>query len=102
LNLPVELIYALIAISMPFSFIGVIKKAPVAMFLSGAMITFVFLLTDGITSLGDTQTCTTTLPNVTTCELASYPLDIWVKIIFMLIGSSFMLVGAVIWKGNDN
>lgn len=101
MDVPVELLYVLVAIGMSFSFIGVIKKAPVAMFLSGAMITFVFLMTDNIVALGDTQTCTTTLPNSTTCEFAPYPLDIWVKIIFMLLGASFMVIGAVIWKGSE-
>jgi len=101
MDVPIEILQLFVLISMPLSLIGIIKKAPVAMFISGAMLAFLFLLVDNVTSLGATQTCTTTLPSTTSCTFSPYPLDAWVKILFCLLGSVFMIVGAVIWKGND-
>jgi hypothetical protein len=101
MQVPFEIIMGIFALTFTLSIIGVWKKIPVAMFIGGALITFVFLLTDSITALGDTNTCVSTLPDTTTCTQSPYELDVWIKIIFMLLGSVFMIGGALIWKATE-
>ena len=98
MELPIEVLYAIFALGFSLAVIGIWKKIPLTMFIAGALITFIFIFTDSITALGDTQTCVTTLPDTTTCSFEPYTLDVWVKIIFMLLGACFMLAGALIWK----
>lgn len=98
MEIPIEILGLFFVSNIAISIIGIWKKIPLMMFIGGALITFIFILTDSITSLGDTQTCTTTLPSSTSCTFQPYDLDPWVKIIFMLFGVLFMIGGALIWK----
>jgi hypothetical protein len=101
MEIPFELIMALFSLTFVLAIIGVWKKIPLAMFVGGALITFTFILTDSITALGDTQTCTTEIAT-TTCTFEPYVLDVWIKILFMLLGSVFMIAGALIWKAIED
>lgn len=100
MQLPFEILMGLFALCFTLSVIGVWKKIPISMFIAGAIITFVFILTDSITALGDTQICTTEIAT-TTCTLEPYELDVWVKILFAMLGGVFMIVGALIWKATE-
>lgn len=99
MELPFEIIIAIFTLTIALSVIGIWKKIPLAMFIGGALLTFVFILTDSITALGDSQTCETDVSqNSTTCTAQPYVLDTWIKIIFALLGSVFMITGALVWK----
>lgn len=98
MELPIEILGLIFAFTIALSAIGAWKKIPFAMVIAGALITFIFILTDSITALGDTQTCETTLPSTTTCTFAPHVLDMWVKIVFMLFGTVMMIGGALMWK----
>lgn len=100
MQLPFEILIGIFTLTIALALIGVWKKVPFAMFIGGALLVFIFLLTEEITALGDTQTCTTVSAS-TTCEFEPYVLDVWVKLIFMILGSIFMITGALIWKATE-
>lgn len=100
MELPIEILGLVFFFTIALSVIGAWKKIPFAMVIAGALITFIFILTEGITSLGDTQTCTTASA-ITTCTFAPYTLDMWVRIVFMLFGTIIMIGGALTWKATE-
>lgn len=97
MQIPFEILMGFFLFTISTAIIGVWKKIPMLMFIGGAILTFLFILTDDITALGDTQECTTAIAT-TTCTFDPYILDPWVKILFMLLGSIFMIGGALVWK----
>lgn len=101
MELPFEMLIGFFFLTVVLAIIGLLKKAPYLMFIGGAMLTFLFILTDSVTALGGSQTCITTSPNTTTCTFEPYTLDAWVKILFCLLGSLFMIAGALIWKTEE-
>lgn len=98
MEIPFEMLMGVFILTISMAVIGVWKKIPIAMSIGGAILTVIFILTDSIPALGDTQTCTTEL-QTTTCEFEPYVLDVWVRIFFMLLGSIFMIMGALVWQG---
>lgn len=97
MEIPFEVLTLIIVLSFALSIIGAWKKIPFTMVIGGALMTFIFIMTDSITALGDTQTCTTASAT-TTCTFQPYVLDMWAKIIMMLVGTILMIGGALIWK----
>lgn len=101
MEIPFEIFIGLFATMVSLSVIGIWKQIPLMMFVGGALITFVIILTDSMPALGDSQTCTTAIAT-TTCTQEPYILDPWIKIIFAIFGSLFMIGGALIWKAMED
>lgn len=100
---PIEIIYTIFALAFALMFIGIWKKIPFAMVISGVLITFLFIITDSITALGDTNTCVTDIAqDTTTCTMSPYVLDMWIKILGMLLGNIFIMGGTLIWKASED
>lgn len=99
MELPIEVLGLVFLFTITLSVIGAWKKIPFAMVIGGILITFIFILTDSITALGDTNTCVTDIAqDTTTCTVSPYVLDMWVRIVFMLFGTILMIGGALTWK----
>ena len=101
MEVPFEILSLFVFAMLGLAILSAWKKIPFGMTIAGAFITFLFILTDSVTALGDSQTCTTAIAS-TTCEFEPYVLDMWIKIIFMLLGCVLMIGGALIWKATEN
>lgn len=101
MELPFEIIIAVFISTLSLSVIGAWKKIPFAMVLAGVLFTFIFIMTDSITALGDTQTCIT-VSATTTCTFAPHVLDWNVRIVFMLFGTILMIGGGLTWKATKD
>lgn len=89
--------------TIAMSIIGVWKQIPLMMFIGGALITFLIVITDNII-MGSIPDFSVDAGATTTYTMQNnlYALDQWVKIIFAVMGSVFMIGGALIWKAIEN
>lgn len=103
MDIPYEILLGFIFGTMAMSIIGVWKQIPLMMFIGGAIITFLIVITDNII-MGIMPDTSSVSGSTTTYTLVNdlYPLDQWVKILFALMGSVFMLGGALIWKAIED
>lgn len=94
----INLILSLFAFCVMLGVIGIWKKIPLLMLIGGALIAFIAVLPMDLTNGTRIETLdTTTDIIVPTYEDEPVNLDIYPKIFFGILGSMFMIAGALIW-----
>jgi hypothetical protein len=95
-DIPIEIFSVMLGTMIAIGVIGLWKNNPMVMFISGALITFLGIITDTIV-LGQLPVTSTVSGSTTTYVFASnnFIFTEWHKIIFMLIGSVAMIFGAI-------
>lgn len=98
-NVPIEVFLPLIALSLSMGVLGMWKKIPFVLLISGAIITFIAIDTTSI-SLGKIpeKSVTTGLTTTYTFIDNTFEFTQWHKIFISLIGSIIMFIGAFQFK----
>lgn len=100
--LDITIFLSLVSFCILLGIIGIWKKIPFLMLIGGAMIAFLTIIPMDFRDGSRIETLdTTTDIIVPTYEDEPVEFDIYPKIFFALMGSMFMLGGALIWKNGD-
>jgi hypothetical protein len=101
-DIPIEVISLILALSITLGVIGIWKKIPLTMLIAGAFITFLFIQTDAIILGKIPQSSVTNATNTTYTFIDNtYTLEVWDKIILSLIGAVMFVTGSLIWKQEE-
>lgn len=99
MEIHIILFLSIIVFCFAMSVIGIWRKIPMMMFIGGALIAFIAVMTDSI-DFGSTLEVVVD-STVYSADPESIPFTEYPKILFALIGSVTMIGGGLIWKGME-
>ncbi len=101
MDIPIEIFLGFMGLSFAMAVMSFMPKTkqPFLLFIAGVMITFMSVTTDNII-MGKIPITSTVSGSTTTYAFIDnlFEFTQWHKILFALIGSIMLIVGAVVWK----
>lgn len=94
----INIFLPILSLSIILGVIGIWQKIPILMLIGGAIIAFMGINLDLTNGSRVASIDTSTDTNIVTWENDPIEVDIYPKIFVSLLGSMFMIAGALIWK----
>lgn len=94
----INIFLPILSMSIVLGVIGIWQKIPILMLIGGAIICFMGITIDLNNGSRVASIDTSTDPNTVNYEEDPVEVDVYPKIFVGLLGSMFMIAGALIWK----